>query len=158
MFSSIGITEMILIAGIALVVLGPEKFPEAAKVAAKMFRDMRGYFNDAKNELTKEMRPIQNELKELSRHDPESYLERWADSATTKDDEETEGYVENQDSGAGARTSTNDDEDDSEATYNVEPDTQEFAETFQYDSYARAQERTEPSGGESGTEPERLDG
>jgi len=35
MFGSIGFTELILIAGVALMVLGPEKFPEFAKMAAQ---------------------------------------------------------------------------------------------------------------------------
>jgi sec-independent protein translocase protein TatB len=37
----VGFGEMIIIAGIALVVIGPEKFPEFAKIVLHTFRDVR---------------------------------------------------------------------------------------------------------------------
>ena len=46
MFGSIGVMELVLIAGVALMVLGPDKFPEFAKMAARLVRDLRSYGTD----------------------------------------------------------------------------------------------------------------
>jgi Tat protein translocase TatB subunit len=70
----IGMTEMLIIAAVALVVMGPEKFPDFAKVVMRTFRDFRGYMDEAKREITKEIVPVQKELNSLSRYDPEAYL------------------------------------------------------------------------------------
>lgn len=86
MFGSIGITELILIGGIALIFLGPEKFPEFAKIMARTVRDIRGYVADAQKDIAQELKPVKDELDKLSKVDPEAYLERLADSAN--EDEE----------------------------------------------------------------------
>lgn len=70
----IGFGEFILIAGIALVVMGPEKFPEVAKIAIRFFGEFRSHWDDIKREVTKEIRPLNKELKQLSQYDPEDYL------------------------------------------------------------------------------------
>ncbi len=82
MFGNIGFTEMIIVAGIALVVIGPEKFPDFAKMAIKTFRDLRGYFDDLKTEAIREINPVRDELDKLARVDPEKYID-----ALTRDDE-----------------------------------------------------------------------
>lgn len=71
----IGFTEMIIIAGIALVVLGPEKFPEFAKIAIRAIRDIRGYFDEVKTEIAKEVKPLEKELNEITRKSNEIYRE-----------------------------------------------------------------------------------
>ncbi|HOV32093.1 MAG TPA: Sec-independent protein translocase protein TatB [Candidatus Hydrogenedens sp.] len=71
----IGFTEMIIIAGIALVVLGPEKFPEFAKIAIRAVRDIRGYFDEVKTEISKEIKPIEKEINEITRKGNEAYQE-----------------------------------------------------------------------------------
>ncbi|MGC8737155.1 MAG: Sec-independent protein translocase protein TatB [Candidatus Hydrogenedens sp.] len=71
----IGFTEMIIIAGIALVVLGPEKFPEFAKIAIRAIRDIRGYFEEIKTEIAKEVKPLEKELNELTKKSNELYRE-----------------------------------------------------------------------------------
>ena len=71
----IGFGEMVLIAGIALVVIGPEKFPDFAKIVLRTVRDLRGYVDDVKQEVTKELRPVQKEIRELTRYDPETYID-----------------------------------------------------------------------------------
>lgn len=76
---NIGFGEMILIAGIALVVIGPEKFPDFAKIVLRTIRDFRGYMDDIKQEVTKELRPVKKELQNLSRYDPETYLNALTD-------------------------------------------------------------------------------
>jgi sec-independent protein translocase protein TatB len=80
----IGFFEMVVIAGVALVLLGPEKFPDFAKIALRTIRDLRGYVDDVKQEITKEIRPIQNEIKTLSRYDPETYIDTLSSSSTNK--------------------------------------------------------------------------
>ncbi len=69
----VGFTEMIIIAGIALVVLGPEKFPEFAKIAIRAVRDIRGYFDEVKTEISKEIKPIEKEINEITRKGNEVY-------------------------------------------------------------------------------------
>lgn len=67
---SLGIGEMILLAGIALVVIGPEKFPEFAKVVLRTINDVRGYMNDVKYDLSRELHPIKRDLDAAMRPDP----------------------------------------------------------------------------------------
>ena len=90
MIGNLGIGEIVLIAGIALVALGPEKFPEFAKVALRAFRDLRGYLDEAKREISEELRPVKKEIEELSRHNPEDYIESLAGSVTDVDDDDGE--------------------------------------------------------------------
>jgi len=78
MFGNLGIGELIIIAGIALVVIGPEKFPEFAKIALRAYRDLRGYVDDIKREMAEEMKPVQRELRQLSQFNPEDYIENLA--------------------------------------------------------------------------------
>lgn len=71
----IGIGEMILIAGIALVIFGPEKFPDFAKIVLRTVRDLRGYVDDIQGEISKEIKPVKRELEQLGRYDPEKYID-----------------------------------------------------------------------------------
>lgn len=71
----IGIGEMILIAGIALVIFGPEKFPDFAKIILRTMRDLRGYVDEIQSEISKEIKPVKRELEQLSRYDPEKYID-----------------------------------------------------------------------------------
>ena len=84
----IGIGEMILIAGIALVVFGPEKFPDFAKIVLRTVRDLRGYVEEIQREVSKEIKPIKRELDQMSKYDPEKYIDALSKDNTTekKDD------------------------------------------------------------------------
>ena len=84
----IGIGEMILIAGIALVVIGPERFPGFAKVVMRTIRDVRGYVNEAKHEIEKELNPIKKEVNTLTRYNPEQYIDKLAGAVTKADADE----------------------------------------------------------------------
>ena len=75
MFGSIGVMELIIIAGVALMVLGPDKFPEFAKMAARLVRDLRSYGNEIQREIAKEIKPVQKELNDLRKIDPEKYID-----------------------------------------------------------------------------------
>ena len=72
----IGWGEMVLIGALALVIMGPEKFPEFAKVVIRTVRDIRGYMDEVRDEVSKELRPVQNEVRKLSRYDPETYINK----------------------------------------------------------------------------------
>ena len=72
MFGSLGPSELILIAGIALVVIGPERFPEFAKIVMRTIRDVRGYVSDIKHDVREEIKPIQKEVNQLREYDPET--------------------------------------------------------------------------------------
>lgn len=85
MFGSIGFTEILVIAAVALVILGPDKFPGHAKIAMRFFRDIRGYWDEAKRDLAQELKPVKKEIKELEKYKPEDYL----DSMTMDRSEDT---------------------------------------------------------------------
>ncbi len=86
MFSGLGIMEILIIAGVALVVLGPDKFPQFAKISIRMFREIRGYWEDAKQDISKELRPLNKEVRELKHYKPEDYI----DSLIGDDEDEEE--------------------------------------------------------------------
>jgi sec-independent protein translocase protein TatB len=94
MFGNVGISELIIIAGIALVVIGPEKFPEFAKIAMRAYRDLRGYVDDIKHEMAEEMKPVQREIRELAKYNPEDYIEHMANAVSTVDDDDEAGKKE----------------------------------------------------------------
>lgn len=104
---------MIIIAGVALVVIGPDKFPPFAKAVFKTIRDVKSQFEEAQREIAKEIQPIQKEMRELSKHKPEDYIDSLIagtssegdpdfdyeypyneDETTTKDKTETETKTE----------------------------------------------------------------
>lgn len=63
----IGFWEMMVIAGIALVVIGPEKFPDFAKVVVRTIRDLRGYMDEVRKELSEELKPVEREMRSLTK-------------------------------------------------------------------------------------------
>jgi sec-independent protein translocase protein TatB len=71
----IGLGEMVVIAAIALVVIGPERFPEFARIVVRTIRDVRGYVDEAKQELDKELRPITKEIRQLEQYQPKRYFD-----------------------------------------------------------------------------------
>lgn len=71
----IGFSEMLIIAGIALVLLGPEKFPEFAKMAIRAWRDLQKYMEEMKTEIAKEVKPLEKELREVTKKAEEVYRE-----------------------------------------------------------------------------------
>jgi sec-independent protein translocase protein TatB len=63
----IGFSEMIVIAVIALIVLGPEKLPRVARTAGHLLGRMQRYVNDVKADINREMeldelRKLQKEM------------------------------------------------------------------------------------------------
>ncbi|NLN93193.1 MAG: hypothetical protein GX130_07800 [Candidatus Hydrogenedens sp.] len=86
----IGIGEMIIIAGIALMVIGPDKFPEFAKIVVRTIRDLRGYVEEIQTEVTKELAPIKKEIDKLNTIKPEEYI----DNLMTEKSEKVAGQSE----------------------------------------------------------------
>jgi Tat protein translocase TatB subunit len=76
----INMGEMVLIAAIALVVFGPDKFPDFAKIVLRTVRDLRGYVDDIQKEVSKELKPLKKELDKISR-DSEKYMDTLAKEA-----------------------------------------------------------------------------
>lgn len=81
---SLGFTEILVIAAVALIFLGPEKFPAQAKIFMRLLRDVRGYWDEAKRDLAEELKPVKKEIKELEKYNPEDYLD-----AISSDEQDT---------------------------------------------------------------------
>lgn len=64
-FFGVGPMEMALIAVIAVVVLGPERFPEFAVQVARAIKFLRGYANDATSELREEFQELTKEYESM---------------------------------------------------------------------------------------------
>lgn len=67
----IGFSEMIVIAVIALVVLGPEKLPRVARTAGHLLGRMQRYVNDVKSDINREieldeLRKLQQEMQKTA--------------------------------------------------------------------------------------------
>jgi len=58
----IGFSELLLIAVVALIVIGPERLPKVARTLGHLFGRMQRYVNDVKADITREM-----ELDELKK-------------------------------------------------------------------------------------------
>jgi sec-independent protein translocase protein TatB len=56
----IGFTELVVIAVVALIVIGPERLPKAARTMGHLFGRLQRYVNDVKSDINREM-----ELEEL---------------------------------------------------------------------------------------------
>ena len=80
MFGSLGIGELILLAGLALVIIGPEKFPEFVKIVMRAMRDLRSYVDETKRDIAKEIEPVKKEIEDLSRIRPDDYIESLTNS------------------------------------------------------------------------------
>ena len=69
----IGFSEMMLIAIVALVVIGPERLPKVARTAGHLLGRLQRYVNDVKSDINREMqleelKKLQSELQESARN------------------------------------------------------------------------------------------
>lgn len=83
---SLGIGELILLAGIALIVIGPDKFPDFARIVGRTVRDLKGYVNDVKQDISEELKPVRDEVQKLSSHRPQEYFDALTRSDAPKKD------------------------------------------------------------------------
>ncbi|MDH4149059.1 MAG: Sec-independent protein translocase protein TatB [Betaproteobacteria bacterium] len=51
----IGFSELMVIAVVALIVIGPERLPRVARAAGHLFGRMQRYVNDVKSDISREM-------------------------------------------------------------------------------------------------------
>ena len=78
----VGWTELLVIGALALMLLGEEKFPDFVRIAFRAVRDFRRYWDEIKTEverevrkpLERELKPLQREIQNLTRIDPETYI------------------------------------------------------------------------------------
>lgn len=76
-----GITEIMVIAVIGLVVIGPERLPKVARTLGHMFSRMQRYVSDVKSDISKEMqleelKSLQKSMKETASEIQESVSEQ----------------------------------------------------------------------------------
>lgn len=65
----IGFWELVIIALVALVIIGPERLPAFARDAGRVFRKVRSFIQSAKREIEKELELDQlNDLNESINH------------------------------------------------------------------------------------------
>jgi sec-independent protein translocase protein TatB len=86
----IGFSEFLLIAVVALIVIGPERLPKVARTLGHLFGRMQRYVNDVKSDISREM-----ELEELRKlqTDVQSAARSFEDSFT-REIRETEGQLQ----------------------------------------------------------------
>lgn len=58
MFNKIGMTELLLIAGVALLIFGPSKLPELGKSIGKSIREFKGAMKETTDAVTKEINEV----------------------------------------------------------------------------------------------------
>lgn len=68
----VGFSELIVIAIVALVVIGPERLPKVARTAGQLLGRLQRYVNDVKSDISREMlldelRKMQADLQESAR-------------------------------------------------------------------------------------------
>jgi sec-independent protein translocase protein TatB len=83
MFNNVGWMELLVIAVVGLIVLGPERLPKAAADAAKLLRQLRAMARNATADLKSELGPEMADLDLASLHP-----RRIVQSALFDDDDE----------------------------------------------------------------------
>ncbi len=83
----IGLTELAVIAFVAVIVMGPDKIPVLAKQAGAMLRKARDFANAARDELRDELGPDYADL-ELRDLDPRRIVRKHIIEAMEEDDPE----------------------------------------------------------------------
>jgi sec-independent protein translocase protein TatB len=58
----IGTTELLIILGLALIVIGPKKIPQLAKSLGKTMGELRKATDDIKETISEEIDPIRDEI------------------------------------------------------------------------------------------------
>jgi sec-independent protein translocase protein TatB len=83
----IGFSELVVIAVVALIVIGPERLPKAARTMGHLFGRLQRYVNDVKSDISREMeldelRKLQKEVQSAAQ-DLKSSVETAAHDAET---------------------------------------------------------------------------
>jgi sec-independent protein translocase protein TatB len=83
----IGLTEMAVIAFVAVLVFGPEKLPEFARQSGRLIRRVRDLANGARDDLRAELGPAYADL-ELRDLDPRSIVRKHVMEALAEEEDE----------------------------------------------------------------------
>ncbi|HEU4811493.1 MAG TPA: sec-independent translocase [Nocardioides sp.] len=83
----VGLTEMAVIAFVAVLVFGPDKLPDLARQAGQMMRKARAFANSARDELRSELGPDYADL-ELRDLDPRTIVRKHIVEAMEEADRE----------------------------------------------------------------------
>ena len=77
-FFGIGPSEFMVLGLLAIIVLGPEKLPRYVADAARFIKDMRAMVNKARREVTEQLGPEFDHLKDISLKDlnPREFVKR----------------------------------------------------------------------------------
>ena len=71
----VGLPELAVIAFVAVLVFGPDRLPDFARQAARLVKTMRGFANQARDELREELGPEYADL-ELRDLDPRTIVRK----------------------------------------------------------------------------------
>jgi len=66
-FFGVGVLEVVLVAVVAVIVLGPERMPEAAVQLARAIRHLRGFATSATSQLRSELEELTRDYEEVRR-------------------------------------------------------------------------------------------
>ncbi|HET9404415.1 MAG TPA: Sec-independent protein translocase protein TatB [Burkholderiales bacterium] len=106
----IGFSELLLIAVVALIVIGPERLPKVARTLGHLFGRMQRYVNDVKADISREMeleelKKMQSSMEETARSmrdsvergisETEGELNKVAQSAQPKIDPYDDPFADN---------------------------------------------------------------
>jgi sec-independent protein translocase protein TatB len=83
----VGLTEMAVIAFVAILVFGPDKLPEFARQSAQLIRRVRDLANGARDDLRNELGPAYADL-ELRDLDPRAIVRKHIMEALAEEEEE----------------------------------------------------------------------
>ena len=83
----VGLTELAVIAFVAILVFGPDRLPDLARQAGQIVKQLRRMANNARDELRTELGPEYADL-ELRDLDPRSIVKRHIAEALEDDDDE----------------------------------------------------------------------
>lgn len=89
----IGFSELVVIAFLAVLVFGPDKLPELARQAGQFARKLRGFANQARDELRSELGPEFADL-ELRDLDPRTIVRKHIAEAMAELDELDDAMAE----------------------------------------------------------------
>jgi sec-independent protein translocase protein TatB len=82
----VGLPELAVIAFVAVLVFGPDRLPEFARQAGRLARQVRGFANQARDELREELGPEYADL-ELRDLDPRTIVRKHIIEAMNEVDE-----------------------------------------------------------------------
>ncbi|HWJ82100.1 MAG TPA: sec-independent translocase [Nocardioides sp.] len=82
----IGLSELVVIAFVAILVFGPDKLPELARSAGRFVRQLRDFANTARDELRNELGPEYADL-ELRDLDPRTIVRKHIAEALADEDD-----------------------------------------------------------------------